>query len=72
MCKLTGGTPQVQKRDLKAEKLEADREATRGANAEIASRKAKRQRSSLISNVGGSAGLGGSAISINRGKDTLG
>lgn len=69
MC---GGTPKVEKRDIKGEKLQADREATRRANAEIAARRSKRVQSSLISNVGGAAGLGSSAISIQPGSDTLG
>jgi len=69
MC---GGTPKVEKRDIQGEKLQADREATRKANAEIAARKASRAKSSLISNVGGAAGLGSSAISVTQGRDTLG
>lgn len=69
MC---GGPPKVQRRDIRAEKLQADREATRRANAEIAARRARRAQSSLISNVGGAAGLGSSAISVQAGKDNLG
>ncbi len=67
MC---GGTPNVQRRDLQAEQLQAERVSTEKANAEIAYRKARRAKSSLISNIGGAAGL--SAISIPVGKDTLG
>jgi 2-phosphoglycerate kinase len=69
MC---GGAPKVEKRDIRGEKLEADREATRRANAEIAARRAKRAQSSLIANTGGAAGLGTSAISVQPGSDTLG
>lgn len=69
MC---GSTPKVERRDIRAEQLQADREATRKANAEIAARKSARARSSLISNIGGAAGLGSSAISVQPGKDTLG
>ena len=69
MC---GGVPKIEKRDIRAEALEADREATRSANAEIAARKSKRAKSSLISNAGGAAGLTSSAISVQPGKDTLG
>jgi hypothetical protein len=69
MC---GGTPKVETRDLKAEQLLADREATRRSNEDIAARRAARVQSSLISNYGGAAGLGSSAISVQRGKDTLG
>jgi len=69
MC---GGTPKVEKRDIRAENLLADREATRRSNQEIAARRASRIQSSLIANRGGAAGLGSSAISITQGKDTLG
>jgi 2-phosphoglycerate kinase len=69
MC---GSTPSVERRDIRAENLQADREATRKANAEIASRKAGRARSSLISNIGGASGLGSSAISVQPGRETLG
>ena len=54
MC---GSTPKVQRRDLAAEQLVADRTATTKANAEIAARKSKRAQSSLIANAGGAAGL---------------
>ena len=69
MC---GGTPSVQRRDIRAEKLEADRESTVKANAEIASRRSRRAASSLISNAGGAGGLGSSAISVRPGSDNLG
>jgi hypothetical protein len=67
-----GSRPSVEKRDLRGEKLEADREATRRANAEVAARRTSRARQSLITNPGGAAGLGGSAISVTTGRDTLG
>lgn len=69
MCKPK--TPKVQKRDLAAEQLAAERDATEKANAEVAFRKGRRRKSSLIANPGGAAGLyGGSAIS--QGREQLG
>ncbi len=70
MC--LNNTPKVEKRDVKAEQLEAEREATLKANQEIAARRSGRRRSSLIANPGGAAGLGGTAIAQPVGKDTLG
>lgn len=67
MC---GSTPNVQRRDLQAEQLEAERKATEKANAELAFRKRNRQQSSLLATAGGAGGL--SAISQPVGKDTLG
>lgn len=69
MC---GGTPKVEKRDLKAEQLDAERLATQRANREIAQRRARRAGQSLIANPGGAAGLTGSFISQPPGKQTLG
>lgn len=62
--------PKVEKRDLKAEQLEAERKATLKANAEAAYQKGKRRASSLIANPGGAGGT--SAIAQTTGKDTLG
>lgn len=70
MC---GSVPSVEQRDIQAEQIASQKEATRKANAEVAARRARRTQSSLIANVGGRAGLGGgSAISVQQGKNTLG
>ncbi len=65
-----GRPPKVVERDLQAEQLAAERKATEKANAEVAYRRGKRRKSSLIANPGGAAGV--SAISQPAGKDTLG
>lgn len=67
MC---GSSPKVVQRDPVAEAAAADRLATQKANKELAARRGSRRKSSLIANVGGSAGL--SAIAQTTGKDTLG
>lgn len=70
MC---GSAPRVERRDLQAEQRQADAEATRRANTEIAQRRARRQSQSLIANPGGAAGItGGSVISQPIGKERLG
>ena len=69
MC---GGTPKVERRDIAAEQRQAEADATKEANAEIAYRKRQRRKSSLIANPGGASGLGASAISTTTGSDTLG
>lgn len=72
-----GGAPRAQKRDLEAERLEAERKATEKANAEIAYRRSRRRSQSLIANPGGAAGLSsliaqGVGALPTTGKDTLG
>lgn len=68
-----GGAPKAQKRDLEAERLEAERKATEKANAEVAYRRSRRSSQSLIANPGGAAGLGSTLIAQQPvGKPTLG
>ena len=72
-----GGAPKAQRRDLEAERLEAERKATEKANAEIAYRRSRRRSQSLIANPSGAAGLSSliaqpALANPAVGKDTLG
>lgn len=65
------GTPKAPPaRDIQAEEREAQREATRRANAEVAQNKRRRRRSSLVTNTGGAGGQ--SSLTQAPGRDRLG